>query len=103
MGVLTVITVAGGVDNLLRHPSSTSKRFTGNKPKVFNVGLEGFFAKSVAPTAGSTTGVLIPKTEEAEKTEMIPSIKRSNSTPESVSDDVHIPAIRKFFRDKTEE
>ncbi|KVH95709.1 DEP domain-containing protein [Cynara cardunculus var. scolymus] len=53
------------------------------------------------PRPEAPPGVLIPNTEEAEKTEMTPSIKRSNSTPESVSDAVHIPAIGKFFREKS--
>ncbi|KAI3728478.1 hypothetical protein L6452_17115 [Arctium lappa] len=53
------------------------------------------------PRPEAPPGVLIPNTEEAEKTELTPSIKRSNSTPETVYDAVHIPAIGKFFREKS--
>ncbi|KAJ9549261.1 hypothetical protein OSB04_021804 [Centaurea solstitialis] len=50
---------------------------------------------------------IIPNTEEEaeKKSEMIPiptpSMKRSNSTPETAFDSVQIPAIGKFFREKS--
>ncbi|KAD5317142.1 hypothetical protein R6Q59_032447 [Mikania micrantha] len=49
------------------------------------------------PRPEAPPGVLVVYTE-AEKTKSTPSIKRSNSSPESA---IQIPAIGKFFRDKS--
>ncbi|CAH1414798.1 unnamed protein product [Lactuca virosa] len=87
------------VDN--EEKSGDAEGFRKNRNDDEAEPTEVFHPNPQLPRPEAPPGVVALDTEEAEKIQSSPLIKRSNSSPESAAAAVQIPAFGKFFREKS--